>query len=148
MRLKIVYFFLIVSLLGFSDAVYLTVLHYQGRSPACSIVIGCGQVTGSKFALIMGVPVALLGAIYYLIILVLSLLYLDTENKKFLRLLSTLTAAGLFASLYFIFLQLFVIKYICLYCMLSATTSTLLFIGGMTYLRNEKQPAPNPASLV
>lgn len=139
-RLKIAYFFLIVSLLGFADATYLTVLHYQGRTPACSVVIGCGQVTSSKFAVVVGVPVALMGAFYYLAILILSLLCLDTGNKKILRLLSLITIAGLLASLYFIFLQLFIIKYICLYCMLSATTSILLFITGMWYLKTNKRP--------
>ena len=122
--------FLIVSFVGFLDATYLTIEHYRGVIPPCTILAGCGNVTTSKFALIAGVPVALLGAIYYLSIFILSVLYLDCKKKSFLQLTAKLTIIGFLASAYFVYLQLFVIGYICLYCMFSAATSTLLFING------------------
>ena len=67
----------------------------------------------------------------YLLILILAIAYLDRQNQSVLRFAASTTIVGLVASAYFVSLQLFVIKSICQYCMISAGTSTLLFITGM-----------------
>src|SRR3989338_8628205 len=132
--------FLIVSAFGFADATYLTTKHFLGAPVACSILKGCEQVTTSPYSLIFSIPVALLGSVYYLTILILSVIYLDSRKPSVLKLLAHLTPFGFLASLYFVYLQIFVIKAICLYCMVSADTSTVLFILGMTYLiKNRKR---------
>lgn len=123
--------FLIFSAIGFADATYLTVKHFLGTPIPCAILQGCEQVTNSQFATIFGVPVALLGSGYYLTVLILSVVYLDTRKFFALKLAAIFTIFGFLASLWFIFLQIFIIKAICLYCMVSATTSTLLFFCGL-----------------
>ena len=128
---KLAYLFLAVSLLGFLDATYLAIEHYRGVVPPCAIVTGCETVTTSQFSLILGVPVALLGAMYYLLLTVLSILYFDTKNERWIKQAAILTPLGLLASTWFIYLQAFIIKAWCLYCLGSAVTSTLLFIVGM-----------------
>lgn len=125
--------FLVVSALGFIDATYLSVQHFLGEIPPCTID-GCEFVLTSAQSTILGVPVALLGSLYYLLILVLSISYLDTKNNKILKNLSFISIFGFIASIYFVYLQLFVIKYICQYCMISAITSTIIFITGMCAL--------------
>ncbi len=127
--------FLIISAIGFIDATYLTTQHFLGAPVACSILKGCEQVTTSPYSLIFGIPVSLLGSLYYLTILILSVIYLDSKKIKFLNIIAKITPFGFLASLYFVYLQIFVIKAICLYCMGSATTSTLLFIFGLIFLR-------------
>ncbi|MDO8509867.1 MAG: vitamin K epoxide reductase family protein [bacterium] len=122
--------FLIVSAIGFFDATYLTVEHYRGSVPPCSIA-GCEVVLVSQYSVVAGVPVALLGAFYYLMILVLSIAYLDNKKEIIIYLAAYSTFAGFIASIYFVYLQIFVIGHICQYCMVSATTSTILFIFGM-----------------
>ncbi len=130
-HLKIaVIIFLTVAALGFFDATYLTIEHYRGSIPPCTIK-GCEIVLTSEHAEIAGIPVALLGALYYLALLILSIAYLDSKKKTTIQLASYFTIAGFIASLYFVYLMLFVIKEICQYCLVSATTSTLLFIAGM-----------------
>lgn len=125
--------FFAVSAVGFADATYLTVKHYLGGVPPCTIH-GCEVVLTSAQSEIMGIPVALLGALYYAAILALALAYLASKKETVLRHAAYFTTAGLIASAYFVYLQLFVIGAICLYCMLSATTSTLLFATGMYVL--------------
>lgn len=120
--------FIIFSFSGFLDATYLTVSHYMGTELNCTILNGCGTVTTSEYSLMMGIPVALLGCFFYLTMLIGSLVYLDTENRLALKLISWLPFAGLAASTWFVYLQFFVIKSLCQYCMLSAITSGLLFI--------------------
>lgn len=129
---------MVISFLGFLDATYLTVSHYQGADLNCNILEGCDEVTTSKYSTIFGIPVALFGMGYYLSIMLLSLLFIDTKNGKILKVLPYLTIVGLLASIWFVYLQIFVIEAICIYCMGSATTSTLIFILGIILLTKEK----------
>lgn len=137
--------FLVTSALGFLDATYLTVEHYRGVVPPCSIVSGCEAVTTSRYATVSGMPVALLGALYYLTILVLAVAYLDRRQSVWLRLAAYLTFVGLAASVWLVYLQLFVIKAICLYCLFSAATSTILWGLGITVLVLGRGNADRPS---
>ena len=123
--------FLTLSLIGFLDASYLAVKHYLGEPVVCSLLEGCEEVLTSKYAIVAGVPVALFGVFYYLAVFILIILYCDTGKTQFLRFAAYLTILGFAASLWFVYLQLFVIGAICLYCMASAITSTILFMLGL-----------------
>jgi uncharacterized membrane protein len=131
--------FLIAGAVGFIDAAYLTAKHFLGTPVACSLLKGCEQVTTSQYAAIFGVPIAILGVFYYLIIIALSAAYLDSRKLLFLKLIAYLTPFGFLASLRFVYLQIFIIKAICLYCMVSAATSALLFIFGIIFLKQNKK---------
>lgn len=131
--------FLVVSFLGFADAAYLTIKHYDGSELACGPSGGCNIVTTSAYSEIFGIPVSLLGALYYITVFFLAIAYADKKNPAILKGISYLTITGLLASLYFVSIQLFVLKTICYYCMVSAGTSTLLFITGMTHLYLQKK---------
>ena len=85
------------------------------------------------------ITVSLLGTIYYLTVLVVTVLYLDSGIKKILRVLINLPLVGFLATLWFLSLQLFVIKAICFYCIISAVTSTLLFILAIWLRRITKE---------
>lgn len=128
--------FFITALIGFIDASFLAVEHYRGVAPPCSIVSGCEKVTTSRYAEIFGIPLALMGAIYYFALLVLTVVYFEAKKETILKIAGLITPVGFFASLYFIYLQLFVIGAICLYCMISAISSTILFILGIIILRS------------
>lgn len=127
----IVYLLLILSLIGFLDADYITIKHYLGVPLTCSVFEGCEKVTTSQYAAIGNIPVALFGATYYLSILVLVILYLDTGKASLIHFISHFSVVGFLASLWFIYLQLFVIKAICFYCVVSAITSTSIFVIGL-----------------
>lgn len=119
--------FLIVSFIGFLDAVYLTITHYTGLYLNCFIK-GCETALASQYAAIGNIPVALLGAIYYIVIFIFVIAYLDTKKEFFINFVAWLTIIGLFVSFWFLFVQFFIIKEICLYCLVSAGASILLFI--------------------
>lgn len=122
--------FLVVSFLGFLDATYLTAQHYLGSIPPCVITTGCETVLTSEHNAIFGIPVALTGSIYYLTLFLLAVFALDMKPAA-IRFAAYLTPIGFLASFYFVYLQLFVIKEICSYCIVSATTSTILFVLGL-----------------
>lgn len=136
---KYPYIFAVLGALGLADASYLAANHYLGTPLVCSILTGCEKVTASPYALVFGVPVALLGMIYYVFIFLGTFLYLDKEKNWIFRFLSWLTLTGFLASLWFTYLQLFVIKSLCLYCLISAAISAILFVTGVIFLFREEE---------
>jgi len=124
---------LLMSLAGFVDATYLTIHHFRGAGLICGPFWDCDGVTTSRYSEIAGVPLALAGALYYLAIFLLTVAYFDTKKERFLRIVAPLTVLGLLASLVLVYLQLFVIHAVCLYCMISAVSSMGLFVLAVLY---------------
>ena len=136
----------IVSVLGFADALYLTVKHYQGVAPSCIIFSGCDTVATSVYATIGPIPVALLGVIFYFFMLLLSLMYLDRRAKSALVVALLVSSVGVLFTLWFLYLQVFVIKAFCVYCIFSAITSITLFFLSLIAVRLLQQKnSPDPA---
>jgi uncharacterized membrane protein len=134
---------LLIAFIGFLDATYLAVEHFRGEIPPCSITLGCEAVTTSGYATILTVPVALLGSIYYLVAIVLLMLFIQTGKEKMLIFFKYLSILGLLASAYFVYLQISVIGAICQWCMVSAGTSTLLFLVSWLTLKNKNSEISN-----
>jgi len=132
---------LVFVFLGILDAGYLTYEHYAGLIPPCStgIFIDCGKVLNSKYAVIFGIPVALIGLIHYSFFFSNGLAALLTRKKPFKYLVVLQAKVGLLASLYFIYLQFIVIQSVCLYCTFSAVISLTIFIIVLFYLRKTWQ---------
>lgn len=126
---------LVVSLIGFVDAAYLTIQHYRGASLDCYMLRDCDEVTTSQYATLGSIPIALLGAIYYLSIILFSAAYLDTKRSRLVTIICILTSAGFLVSVILVYLQIFVIRAFCLHCLLSALTSTVLFIMALISVR-------------
>lgn len=120
--------FFLVAILGFADATFLSIEHYRGVIPPCSLTNGCETVTTSAYSSIFGVPVAYTGMLYYIALLILLILFVDLKKDIFVKGLFIFTTIGFLFSVYFTILQFFVIKAICPYCLFSAATSTVLFL--------------------
>ncbi len=118
---------LVLAFLGFLDATFLTASHYLRFPLPCSVINGCEVVTTSAYATVLGVPIALLGAVYYLAMFVLAVATLERKRPRLLRPVFALSALGLAVSLVLVFIQLVVIGSICPYCMASAITTTAVF---------------------
>lgn len=129
--IKLAWVFAVLAVIGFLDATYLTTEHFLGTIPPCVVSDGCGAVLTSKWSTIAGTPIALMGALFYLFLLVLTLVYLRTGNKKLMLIATLGTIVNITVSAFLVSLQLFVIKQICFYCMVSAGVSTALFIVGI-----------------
>lgn len=126
---------LVASGVGFLDATYLSVKHFVGSTPLCSALNGCENVLTSSYSAVGPVPVALIGSIYYALIFVFTVVYIDLRRSEVMVATACFTVAGFIATLWFVYLQVFVIHALCLYCMLSAVTATLLFVAGVRILK-------------
>ena len=116
----------LVALVGVLDAVYLTVGHLSGRSLRCVVVSGCDEVLSSRYATLPGdVPLAALGALAYFTVF--SLATLSAFGYARARtLLAPLVAAMFAATLWLLYVQAFVLRAFCTYCLLSAAVTTTL----------------------
>lgn len=117
----------VVALIGLGDAVYLTIHHLTGEMVPCSVTGGCETVLTSSYAEIGGIPLAAFGAVAYFIAFSLAILA-AFGNRKMWFIFGAQVSLMALASSYFVYLQLFVIKAICQYCMVSAGVCLTLFI--------------------
>ncbi len=123
---------IILIFLGFLDSLYLTYQKITNNEVACSTFGGCNTVINSNYAYLIGIPLAYLGLIYYLTLLLVIFFVLINKKTLWLKLLTIITFSGFLMSGYFVYLQFFEIGSICIFCMFSALVSTLLFITTKT----------------
>lgn len=118
---------LFVAYLGFVNATYLTIRHYDGTMGGCLLGSSCDTVLRGAYSTIGNIPLSLLGALFFaaFVILVASSLALPFSLR---RLIEALSIVGFGVSLVLVYIQLFVVKDFCSYCMLSAVLSTLLLV--------------------
>ncbi len=115
---------IVLSVLGLGWAGYLTWVHYSGAAPLCSIKGNpCSQVQKSTYSELVGIPVALIGAIGYLAILA-TLLVRETENARLATM--GLTLGGFGFSAYLTYREVFTLHKICEDCVASAVIMTIL----------------------
>jgi uncharacterized membrane protein len=116
----------LVALLGLADAIYLTVEHLSGQSVRCMVVSGCDEVLQSSYATVAaGVPVAAVGALaYFTLFSLATLAAFGYDGAR--KLITPLVVVMFLATLWFLYLQAFVIKAFCTYCLISATVTTVL----------------------
>lgn len=119
----------VISLIGLGDSIYLTIHHLAGEQVPCSVTGGCETVLTSYYAEIAGVPLAAFGATAYFIAFSLAILA-AFGNRKLWFLFGVQACLMACFSLWLFYLQAFVIKAFCQFCLLSAATSiTLLLIA-------------------
>ena len=119
----------VACLLGIGDAGYLTYVHYAGLKVLCLSSGGCETVQASRYAKLDGIPVALLGLIGYVTIL-LSLAVPDERGRAAGF---GIAMIGFGFSMYLTYRELFTIHAICQWCVASAVLLTALVV--MTALR-------------
>lgn len=115
----------IVSLIGLVDSIYLTVEHVSGRSVRCTLVSGCSEVLSSPYASFHGYPLAFIGAVAYFAVF--SLATLAAFGYRTAGKLLLFVVGGMFlVTLWLVYLQAFVIKAFCQFCLLSALVTLVL----------------------
>ena len=132
---------LLLSVLGLVDSIFLSWKHFKNIIPPCtgSIFSDCGQVLTSEYAYFFGLPLAYIGIIYYSILVLSLLIYLKSRNRKAIYIFIIANSIGVFFSIYFVFLQLVVIRAICTYCMLSAMITFSIFGLWQNIFNKEKK---------
>jgi uncharacterized membrane protein len=122
----------VLSLIGLGIAVYMTYIETQSVQAICGPVGDCNAVQSSRYATLFGwLPVGLLGAIGYVAILAAWLL-----GRLIPGAVRTYAPAAIFAmalvgtifSVYLTYLELLVIRAVCIWCLSSAVVIALLLV--------------------
>lgn len=140
--------FTVVAVIGWLVSTLLTAIHIFALPaiPAGAPVQGSLEVITSQWAYIFGIPLATFGAVYYLTTIALALWWFDTRHPLIVKLLTPLTATGVLASAYFVWLQLVPIGAICPFCMVSAAATVVLF--GLELVILQKTASPPMSAMV
>jgi len=105
----------LVALAGTAVAGYLTYVHYRPDALICTSSGGCETVQESSYAELVGIPVALLGLLAYVAVLV--LVAWDTEAAR--TAVAAIALAGAAFAVYLVALQAFVIDAWCVWCLVN-----------------------------
>lgn len=118
-------------------AAYLAVQNLQGEAGACVATHGCATVQNSSYGKILGVPVSVPGLAMYLALLAATVAWLvDFRGLRRIITLGAFNLAlfGLLFSGYLTYVEGFVLDAWCIYCIVSATLVSLLFLAWLALL--------------
>jgi vitamin-K-epoxide reductase (warfarin-sensitive) len=129
------YFLVLLALLGVIVSALALHVHYVSGAQPCDINAhwDCGVVNHSRFALIHGVPVAVIGIVGYALLGMLALL------KKY-RLAVIAALIGCSYALYLSNIEAHVLEVWCLYCVISQTLiACLLLLSAVVAIRESRR---------
>lgn len=121
---------ILLALLGLLDSVYLVWVKYTGAYAFCGPIGNCESVNTSQYSEIFGIPISLLGAGAYAIMIVLLLL----ENRSQIwaefssMIVFGMSLIGVLYSIYLTYIEVAVLKEICPYCVISAIILVILLL--------------------
>lgn len=123
---------LVLSIIGAGIAAYLTYTHFDESALVCAVG-DCGTVQSSKYAELGPVPIAILGLGMYVVLALLALVRVRGSNALSFRHASiaswAITLAGAVYALYLTYLEIWVIKAICQWCVASAIVTGLILVA-------------------
>jgi len=128
---------LVLALIGIVDASYDSYAIHAGQPLWCPPPIdGCNIVAGSPYARIVDVPLGYFGVVYYVYMFGLAALLAFDPFSRGLRLgVLLLAATGVAFSIYFMYIQFTFIHAFCIYCLISAVLTLLLFVAALWHFR-------------
>ena len=123
-------FILFLAFCGLSDSIYLSQNEIGNTPLVCDIeyLSDCNIVATSPYARLFGIPLAEYGIVFYGVIFILASLELVFFNRFLRRILQVVSLIGIASSLYFTFVEIFVINALCIFCLISAFITLLILI--------------------
>ena len=134
-----------LDLIGLFIAGYLAVVEVGGGVPVCGPLKGCETVAQSEYSRIGGIPVAVYGVVLSLTLLTLALAWWRTNFRGLLLLHYGLSLGGVIFEIYFIYIQIAVIRAVCVWCTSYGLSLVLRFVVALiVWLRQTRGVEPAP----
>lgn len=130
----------VLDVIGLLVAGYLSVVEIGGGVPVCGPIKGCEEVALSEYARVGGVPVAVFGVILSVALLALALAWWKTDIYGLLLAHYGLSLIGVIFDGYFLYLQVFVIEAVCIWCVTYEISLLLRFL--IAFFVWYRQPRP------
>ena len=122
--------FLLIFLIGLVSSI---VLYSNSLTGICDPGKGCDVVNSSTYGKTFGVSNSLYGIFVFSFMILLTLFHMRQPNRHTRWILHLAIIVGSLIAIYFLYLQLFVIKAICNFCIL-IDVGLLVSLGFMFYL--------------
>lgn len=106
----------LLALTAAGIALYLAIVKLTGGTPACGVLAGCDTVNSSEYAVVLGIPVALLGAGASILTTIAAVAWWRGASRRWLLVAYVVGLAALPFLAYLTYLELFVIHAICIWC--------------------------------
>ena len=132
-----------LDVMGLLIATYLAVVEVGGGLPSCGPLKGCEEVALSEYSRIGGVPVAVYGVVLSLVLLTTAIAWWRTDLYGLLLAHYGLSLAGVVFEAYFLYLQVFVIGAVCVWCTTYGLSLVLRFV--IAFVIWIRQPPPERA---
>jgi uncharacterized membrane protein len=118
----------VLDVIGLAIATYLSVVELGGGVPVCGPLHGCETVAQSEYSRLWGIPVAVFGVGLSLVLLTLAIAWWRTNLYALLLAHYGLSLGGVIFEIYFIYLQIFVIGAVCVWCTSYGLSLILRFV--------------------
>lgn len=115
----------VLAVIGLGDATYLTVHALSGEAVVCGGSASCSDVLASAYARFGGVPVAAFGVAAYFTAFACATFAAFGAARAW-KFFSLVVLSMFLGTLWFLYLQAFVLHAYCRYCLLSAAITFLL----------------------
>lgn len=131
---------ILAAMAGIAISIYMTIFKLTDNAAMCLGNGGCSVVNASSYSAINGIPLGVFGIIGFgAIVLTLFLENRHPLLRQYGNLLAMgMALAGTLYSAYLTYLEFYVIKAVCPFCVASATAISLAFIFTLIrFIRNE-----------
>jgi uncharacterized membrane protein len=125
----------VLAAVGLAVSIYLASVKLAGALPVCGPLKGCEDVALSPYSEIMGIPVALFGAGFSALVLILALVWWRAGDRRALLASYGLGLFGILFVTYLTYLELFVIHAVCVWCVAYALTVVVGWIVAASAVR-------------
>ncbi len=132
----------VLDVIGLAIAGYLSVVELGGGVPVCGPIKGCEEVARSEYSRIGGIPVAVFGVALSLILLTLAIAWWRTDLYGLLLAHYGLSLAGVIFEIYFLYLQVVVIRAVCVWCATYGLSLVLRFVIALIVWLRQPRGAP------
>ena len=127
--------------LGLLVSIYMTIYKLTANDSMCLGSGDCSTVNSSRYSEVNKIPVAVIGVLGYLTILVIH--YLEPRNRYFKQngtlLIFGLALTGFLFTAWLIYVEIALIKALCPFCLTSQAAMTIIFIVSIVRLIRQPQ---------
>lgn len=133
----------IAAIIGLVVSGYLAYVKVFEKPIYCTPGLGdCATVNSSPWSELWGIPIAIFGLLSYIAVLFLvfvgpKIAFLTKYSAFFLLGIGTF---GFLFSLYLLYIELFILKTICQWCLVSAICMTAIFIASIFSMKQTTEP--------
>jgi uncharacterized membrane protein len=136
----------VLDVIGLGIATYLSVVELQGGVPVCGPIKGCEEVARSEYSRIAGIPVAVFGVGLSLVLLSCAIAWWKTDLYGLLLAHYGLSLVGVIFEAYFLYLQVVVIRSVCVWCTTYGLSLVLRFVIALVVWLRQPRGTPSADS--